>query len=155
MEALALTIVPALEVDFGVQPKEDGHLGEWTARIFNVSRRFAANDVVFEAEFADGHRFHHLLEYLGPGEHRMLTMRQIAMPPGGPTTGEAGTSATLRFSDERRIARYEQQYGFFARTLPDGTYVPLPSAGLVGIGGTIGETVAAHDRPPLASPPSS
>lgn len=131
LEALALSMVPALDVDFAVQPQGDGHLGDWTARVRNVSQRFAANDIVFEARFADGLALHRSIEHLGPGEYRTLTMRQIAMPPGGPTSSDAGKSALIRYSDERRIARYEQQYGFYLRTLPDGTHAPLPSAGAV------------------------
>lgn len=131
LEALALAIVPALEVDFAVQPKGNLHAGAWTARIRNVSQRFAANDIVFEAEFADGLAAHRAFEHLGPGEYRTLTMREIAMPPGGPTPAEAGTSALIRYSDERNIARYEQPYGFYLRALPDGTHVPQPSAGAV------------------------
>ena len=131
LEALALAMVPALEIDFAVQPTAGGHVGDWTARVHNVSQRFAASDVVFEAEFADGLGVHRSFEHLGPREHRTLTMRQIAMPPGGPTSDQAGRSASIRYSDERRIARYEQQYGFYLRTLSDGTHVPLPSAGAV------------------------
>ena len=131
LEALALAMVPALEVDFAVQPKMNSVIGDWTARVRNVSERFAANDVVVEAEFADGLGVHRAFEHLAPGEHRTLTMRQIAMPPGGPTRDEAGRSAVIRYSDERRIARYEQPYGFYVRTLSDGSHVPLPSAGAV------------------------
>jgi hypothetical protein len=38
------------------------------------------------------------------------------MPPGGPAPDEAGKSLVLRYSDERHIARYEQQFWFLDKT---------------------------------------
>lgn len=128
-DALAFAMVPSISLDFYVEPKDDSDLpGRWTARIINLSSQFAACDVALEVSFHDGYRFAQSIERLAPGEWDALVMREIRLPPGGPTAEEAGETATLRYSDERRIARYEQRYGFLSRKASDGSLLAQPTA---------------------------
>lgn len=122
MEALGLAIAPALTGDAGISPLRDGSdTGQWEARIYNVSPQYAAAKLHFEAIFEDGVTVKSDLERLGSGETWTVQLRTIGMPPGGPSLQEAGHHAFLRFSDERRILRYQIEFGFLAASRPDGS----------------------------------
>jgi hypothetical protein len=129
LDALAIAIAPELRIDFAVEPKsEDSDSGRWTVRIRNTSSQFAAGDVAFEARFKDGHAVSWNSERIGPKEHVEVLLREISMPPGGPTVAETGETATLRYSDFRRIWRYEQSFAFLWRKASDGSRFPVASA---------------------------
>ena len=122
LEALGLAIAPTLVGDAGIDPLHDGSdTGRWHARIFNISTQYAAARLHFEASFQDGVTVKDELERLGPGETWTVQLRTIGMPPGGPSLEEAGRNAFLRFSDERRILRYQIEFGFLATPRPDGS----------------------------------
>lgn len=122
MEALGLAIAPALTGEAGISPLRDGSdTGQWEARIHNVSTQYAAAKLHFEALFKDGATVKDELERLGPGETWTVQLRTIGMPPGGPAPQEAGRHAFLRFSDERRILRYQIEFGFLEAPRPDGS----------------------------------
>jgi hypothetical protein len=122
LEALGLAIAPALTGEAGIDPIRDGReTCRWEARIFNISTQYAATKLHFEATFKDGVTVNEELERLGRGETWTVQLRTIGMPPGGPSLEEAGRNAFLRFSDERRILRYQIEFGFLAATRPDGS----------------------------------
>jgi hypothetical protein len=128
MEALGLAIAPSLAGDAGITPIPDGtETCTWHVRIFNLSTQFAASTLHFEARFKDGERVDQALERLAPGEHWELPLRVIGMPPGGPLPNEAEEVATLRYSDEKGILRYETEFGFMGRKNPDGSWTPSVS----------------------------
>lgn len=128
MEALGLAIAPTLTGEGGVAPIRDGNdTGTWETRIFNVSGQFAASGLRLEARFQDGLRVAHELERLAPGAIWNVPLRVIGMPPGGPLAREAGQQIVLRYSDERGILRYEQEFGFLGRQNPDGSFTPSVS----------------------------
>jgi len=111
-DALALSLAPHLGLEtvaIGESVPSEG--GFWQARITNDSR-FAALDIVLEAHFADGERVHREIERLAPGGFELLTLREIPAPPVGPTAAQAGRSMVLRYSDERRLWRYEASFAF-------------------------------------------
>jgi hypothetical protein len=117
LNALALGIVPTLNLDTVIDPLEDGTTrGRWAARSINGSSQFAATDVHLEATFQDGHVVSQATERIAPGDTWLVTFREIEMPPGGPAPDEAGKSLVLRYSDERHIARHEQQFWFLNKT---------------------------------------
>lgn len=122
LEALGLAIAPTLAGDAGIDPLRDGsETGHWHARVFNVSKQYAAASLHFEATFEDGLTVKDELERLGPGETWTVQLRTIGMPPGGPSPEEAGRYAFLRYSDERRILRYQIEFGFLTAPRPDGS----------------------------------
>jgi hypothetical protein len=128
LEALGLAIAPAIAVDAGIDPVPDGSdTGRWHARIFNVSTRYAASKLHFEAAFTDGWVAKDEIESLGPNETWTVQMRTIGMPPGGPTHQEAGHHAVLRYSDEREIIRYQIEFGFVSAPRPEGKTQPSVS----------------------------
>jgi hypothetical protein len=122
LEALGLAIAPALAGEAGIDPLRDGSdMGQWEARILNISTQYAAAKLHFEATFEDGVAIKDEVERLDPGEIWVVQLRVIGMPPGGPSLGEAGRKAFLRYSDERRILRYQVEFGFVSATRPDGS----------------------------------
>jgi hypothetical protein len=122
LEALGLAIAPTLGGEAGIDPPQDGsETGRWHARIFNTSKQYAAASLHFEAAFEDGFIVKEELERLGPGEIWVVQLRTIGMPPGGPSHEEAGRYAFLRYSDERRILRYQIEFGFVTAPRPDGS----------------------------------
>lgn len=122
LEALGLAITPALAGDAGIDPLQDGsETGRWHARIFNVSTQYAAANLHFEATFQDGEIVKDERERLDPGETWIVQLRTIGMPPGGPSHEEAGHHAFLRYSDERRILRYQIEFGFVTVPRPEGS----------------------------------
>jgi hypothetical protein len=130
LEALALSIAPALATDLSVRPQGDGNRGRWTAQIRNQSR-FAATNIRFDATFRDGRSARGSIERLGPGEQWEVLLREVDMPPGGPSPEEGGRDMVLRYSDDRGIARYQQNYAFLvtdrhpgAPPRPTGTAIP-------------------------------
>jgi hypothetical protein len=132
MEALGLALAPVLSGEAGISPKDDGsETGTCEVRVMNISTQFNATKLHFEARFHDGFRVDDRLETLAAGSVWTVAMRVIGMPPGGPLPTEAGESATLRYSDERGIIRYEIQFGFFGRNNPDGSVVPSVTMGPV------------------------
>ena len=130
LEAIALGIAPRLNMDVSVHPNR-GDRGRWTARAVNASR-FAATDVRVEAIFNDGHSVRESVERLEPGASLEVLLREVDMPPGGPSLSEAGESLVLSYSDERGIARYEQTHGFTFRQSQDGPAIPTGSTIPVG-----------------------
>jgi hypothetical protein len=117
LDAIALGITPTLHLDTVIDPLEDGTTrGRWAARTINASPQFAATDVHLEASFQDGHLVDKVTERVAPGKSWLVVLREIEMPPGGPSAHEAGRSLVLRYSDERHIARYEQEFGFVVKT---------------------------------------
>lgn len=128
LEALGLAIAPTLSGDAGIDPIQDGSdTGRWHARIFNLSARYAATRLHFEAVFEDGQIVNGELERLGPNKTWTVQMRMIGMPPGGPTHEEAGHHAFLRYSDEREILRYQIEFGFVSAPRPGGLTQPSVS----------------------------
>lgn len=122
LEALGLAIAPTLAADAGIQPLQDGsETGRWHARISNISTQYAAASLHFEATFEDGVTVKDERDRLGPGETWTVQLRTIGMPPGGPSYEEAGRFAFLRYYDERRILRYQIEFGFVTATRPDGS----------------------------------
>jgi hypothetical protein len=119
-DALALALKPHLRVEtFAVgEPEATAH-GVWTARVLNESA-FVALDIVLEARFRDGVRARQEIERMAPGAFEAFTLREIAAPPGGPSASRQGESLLLRYSDERRLARYETGFAFLQRQ-SDGT----------------------------------
>jgi hypothetical protein len=127
-DALALGIVPTLNLDTTIDQLEDGSTrGRWAARVINVSTQFAATDVHLEATFQDAQAVSQTTERMPPGHSWSVALRVIEMPPGGPTAGEAGTSLVLRYSDERKIARYEQEFAFLWKTYQGAPTAPTIS----------------------------
>lgn len=118
LEALAVGIRPQLVIDFdGVaRANADGEPppGALVAEVSSISD-WAATDLRLEVRFRDGRLVHRTTERLAPSsvgtgvEGRAWT---VAIDPGEPAD-RAPESAALRFSDERRIARYEITVGFF------------------------------------------
>lgn len=111
-DALALGLKPQLALEtIAVADPEGSEQGRWSARIQNPSP-FTAVDIVVEARFRDGERVRREIERIGSMESETVLLRKIAAPPAGPSTEQAGESLALRFSDERRLARYEIQFAF-------------------------------------------
>jgi hypothetical protein len=132
LEALGLALTPSLFSDAVIDPRRDGSdLGEWRARVTNTSVQFAASKLRFEAGFDDGTHVEGELERLEPGASHEFALRTIGMPPGGPLAEEAGKFAVLRYSDERGILRYEQQFGFLQGRREDGS--AFPSISLIAV----------------------
>lgn len=136
LEALGLAIAPTLTGDAGIDPLHDGsETGRWHARIFNTSNRRAAVRLRFEASFEDGEIVKDELERLDPGAVWTVQLRTIGMPPGGPTSEQAGRHAVLRYSDERDILRYQIDFGFVSAPRPGG--LTQPSVSMVPVSDSI------------------
>ncbi len=90
---------------------------------------FVALDIVLETRFRDAVGARQEIERIQPGAFETFTLREIAAPPGGPTASQQGESLLVRYSDERRLARYEAGFVFLQRqsdgsptggVMPDG-----------------------------------
>jgi hypothetical protein len=114
-DALALGLKPLLALEaIAVADPEGSEQGKWSARIHNASP-FSAVDIVLEARFRDGERVRREVERLGSMESETVLLRNIAAPPAGPSPEQAGEGLALRYSDERRLARYEIQFAFITQ----------------------------------------
>jgi hypothetical protein len=124
-EALALALKPTLQLEtFAIGEPEASERGAWHTRVLNESA-FTALDVVVEARFRDGERIRQEIERLSPGGFETFTLREISAPPGGPTAAPQGESLVVRYSDERRLARYEASFSFLERQgIPTGGVMP-------------------------------
>jgi hypothetical protein len=132
LAALSYAIAPTLIVETTAVPETMGDpRTPWVVRISNMSS-FAAADVAVDAVFADGHQAEHRWERVPPGDRVELVMREIDTPPGGPRNDEAGERLVLRYSDERRIARYVERFGFMFRNHPGYGRVELTSVMSLG-----------------------
>jgi hypothetical protein len=122
LEALAVGIRPTLRVQFANVTRGDGQglprTSQHVAWIINESE-WAAADVTFEMQFRDGRVARSDNERLAPskdvepmkgGEHLEIVLAEA--PEGGVSFQGQAESAMLRYSDQRRIARYEVAYGF-------------------------------------------
>jgi hypothetical protein len=111
----------ALEA-FAVTDPVGSEEGKWSAQIHNASP-FSAVDIVLEARFRDGEQVRREVECFGSMESETVLLRKIAAPPAGPSPEQAGERLAIRYSDERRLARYEIQFGFIIQRVsgaPDG-----------------------------------
>jgi hypothetical protein len=132
LAALSYAIAPVLQVETLAIPETMGDArAPWLVRIGNMSS-FPAADVTIEATFTDGHHAERRWERVAPGDSVELVMREIDTPPGGPQKDEAGKQMVLRYSDERRIARYEEKFGFVFRNHPGYGRVELTSVMSLG-----------------------
>lgn len=122
LEALAVGICPALKVRFTTVVSNAGV--HRTAIVQNESE-WAAADLVFELRFRDGTSISERTERLAPPKARRQppddgqwsVVLAPAGEPGSPTVEELAEIAVLRYSDDRRIRRYEQFFTFnFTRT---------------------------------------
>lgn len=107
-EALALGVRPSLRVDFGTA--YEGETSRTGVMLWNVGR-FDATDIAVEAVRRDGRRVEGRLERLVPGttgEHQVPAVVVVADESERHASGfDVVRSITVRYSDERRIARYE------------------------------------------------
>jgi hypothetical protein len=132
LDALSYAIAPTVLVETIAVPEASGEArSPWVVRIDNTSS-FAAADVTVDVVFADGHQADRRWERVPPGDRVELEMRKIDTPPGGPKKEEAGERLVLRYSDERRIARYEERFGFMFRNHPGYGRVELTSVMSLG-----------------------
>lgn len=133
LEALAIGIAPRVRVSFTVLSRGDGQGGatppEWVAWLVNDGE-FAASDVALDVHFRDGRTVRSEVEHLAPargrepihgGAHHEVVLGP-SLPADRPFEKQADY-ALLRFSDERRIARYQQRYGFLFRETREGSIV--------------------------------
>ena len=116
LEALAVGIRPTLEVRFTTVLSNAGT--HRTAIVANVGD-WAAADLAFELRFRDRSSVSDRIERLAPAKGRRQPPSDgewpVVLAPAGepsPTIEELAESAVLRYSDDRRIARYEQTFTF-------------------------------------------
>lgn len=119
LEALAVGIRPRLDVDFAGVVRADGDqeqlAGDLVAEVSNISE-WPATDLSLEVGFRDGRIVREQTERLaaptGDREGSLSGEWRVAIRPGAPID-RAPQFAVLRYSDDRRIARYEVNVAFF------------------------------------------
>lgn len=130
-EALAYAVEPTLELSAGAVDHGDQGRAPWRVAIANPSR-FAAKEVAIEAEFRDGERAYKRFDVVEPGTQTSMILREVDAPPAGPRPEQAGRHLTLRYRDERELARYEQDYAFTSRQDSEGK--SWPTGGIFVLG---------------------